>query len=541
MEASKKKSVVVLLGLAFLLGIILLVLSNISNRQITKQKATGSGLVTVALTPATKTLAPGESVDVSVVATATSPVSLITTSVNIEYQASLVSISNPACGDGLTGISPSATGGTISINCYKNQAGSPSVVVIPLAAGQSAVIGRFTVTAGTNIGTTSLVIGSAMLVDPLIVAGAETDVSGTVTGATYTIRQGVTNQTVTVSLNPSSGTLTKGTDNTINVVLTSSRAISFSGADIKINYNPNEIEAIFADNVNPLCATGLSNSNSINQSQGLINIVCFSPGGRVSLGTANYTLGGFKVRVKDSVAVGSVIALTISEATVTDESQVNYVGLTQSANYTVASGAQPTPTATPTPTVTLTPTPTGTPVPGEVRLAFSIKSQGIFDKRADQKVTVKVKKGTFEKLFTNVNLTADGAGVYSGYFTLDGVAPGSGYAIFVKGPRHLAKKFCENNQAKDKRCGETGAITLTTGMNPFNWTQIFMEGGDLPLANGGQNGVVNSADWNFIVSHFDSSAVADLAIADINLDGVVNVGDRLLLRNTLETKYEEDY
>jgi len=207
------------------------------------------------------------------------------------------------------------------------------------------------------------------------------------------------------------------------------------------------------------------------------------------------------------------------------------------------SGATATPggpTATPTVTGSPTATPT-TPPGGNPVLNFKIKFQGVTVKRADQKVKVIVKKGSLNKTFGDVSVVSDDNGIYSGSVTLTEVPAGGNYKIFIKGPKHLARKFCENNQAG--RCVGSGKVTLAAGANTFDFSKIVLEAGDLPNPSDSnkQDGVVNSVDYSLWKSRIGNEDADSLAVADVNFDGIVNfTGDWMLMRVTLETKYEEE-
>lgn len=178
---------------------------------------------------------------------------------------------------------------------------------------------------------------------------------------------------------------------------------------------------------------------------------------------------------------------------------------------------------------------------GSVTLNFKVKFQGVNARRSDQKVLVKVIKGETKITKPDVNVSPDDNGIYSGTTSFD-VPAGSGYTVFIKGPKHLAKKFCTDNQTA--RCNTaTGAITLANGANTFDFSKMALEPGDLPDPNndGEQDGVVNSVDVSLIVSRVTKNTAANIAVADVNFDGVLQWDDVTLVLNTLETKYEEDY
>lgn len=213
---------------------------------------------------------------------------------------------------------------------------------------------------------------------------------------------------------------------------------------------------------------------------------------------------------------------------------------TPTPTETITPQATNTPTPAPTATPVVTSTPTPTPLPNTPILNFKVKFQGIDSKRADQRIKVTVIGNDISKPFEDVTVKADDDGVYSGSVALNQVPAGS-YVLFIKGPKHLAKKLCKNNQ--EGRCGATDKLSLVIGNNDYDFSKTRLEGGDLPNPNNAmkQDGVVNSVDYELTKARLGSNSEENLRVADINLDGIVNTTDLTLLRNTLETKYEEDY
>lgn len=259
-------------------------------------------------------------------------------------------------------------------------------------------------------------------------------------------------------------------------------------------------------------------------------------------------ISGYACQKSDGTDLGYVSKITATDASGSShsfliespDSTPNKVVRVNFSPYGTTTTGTPIPTATggavgsPTPTVTPDPSQTAT-------LNFSVKFQGISQKRADQKVGVRVVKGDFEEEFTDINMVSNDSGVYTGSVVLTGVPVSGGYSIFIKGPKHLAKKFCTNGQTS--RCSGQGGLTLVAGANTFDFSKMALEAGDLPNPNssGAQDGVCNSVDYSLAKNRLGSSSSTDLAIADVNLDGVVNTIDSTLIRNTLEVKYEEDF
>lgn len=185
------------------------------------------------------------------------------------------------------------------------------------------------------------------------------------------------------------------------------------------------------------------------------------------------------------------------------------------------------------------PPPEGTPV-----LNFKITFAGVADSskvKEVPKVSVKIKKG-FDLVaeFADVALQPAEGAAFRGRLVLTGVDPGDNLTIYIKGPKHLARKFCQNNQTE--RCTGMGKISLKPGENNFDFTRLSLEPGDLPdpTKNMAQDGVVNSDDLSRLKLRLGKTDSSDLAIADLDFNGVVNTRDVVLFLQTLSTKYEEE-
>jgi hypothetical protein len=215
-----------------------------------------------------------------------------------------------------------------------------------------------------------------------------------------------------------------------------------------------------------------------------------------------------------------------------------------------------------------------TPAPSDTQIKLRIKFQGVLlanianDAWKTQPVSVTVIKQIadpqtnqgaqtiFSKSFDNVQVQAigeadaKGIAIWEGTVAATGVTAGEKYSILVKGPKHLQRKFCQNNpddrgeEGFPYRCLGAGSITLTSSENVLDFSKVLLQAGDLPDGTaGGQDGIVNSYDVSLVLNMIrngQSNMAADVAIADMDLNGVVNAKDRSYLIETLEEKYGDE-
>jgi hypothetical protein len=210
----------------------------------------------------------------------------------------------------------------------------------------------------------------------------------------------------------------------------------------------------------------------------------------------------------------------------------------------VSGGTSPTnPPATNPPgqQATNTPIPTNTPVPsGDAPVInFKVKFQGVTTKKPDQKVKIIIRKDDFEKVYEDIAVTSNDDGLYSGSFTAEGTAAGSGYTFYVKGGRHVAVKYIENNQSQRARYSDTGRITLAAGANNLDFSKLPLPYGDLPNPNDSmkQDGVINAVDYSLLKARLGNTGEQDIKVADCHFDNSINVACFLDMRINLETLY----
>lgn len=202
---------------------------------------------------------------------------------------------------------------------------------------------------------------------------------------------------------------------------------------------------------------------------------------------------------------------------------------------------------------TLTPTTTSS---GAITLNLKLKFQGIMDQpRNENQKTMKVKikvgggnlsqpistEGDFR--ITNMRNKDTEPFIWEGTFNLPSqVTPGSNYYILVKGPKHIQKRICDQNPNETSvgtyRCF-AGKITFQEGTNTFDFSKIYLLVGDLPV-NGAQDGVIDALDISYIRNNLGKTDPQVIAIADLNLDGIVDTQDYSGVIAALSIKTDEE-
>lgn len=201
--------------------------------------------------------------------------------------------------------------------------------------------------------------------------------------------------------------------------------------------------------------------------------------------------------------------------------------------------------------VTNTPTPTNTPIPtptgatGNITLNLKLKFQGITQKPQDQYNRMKVKitavssssQGNREADFVARDISDNKKGIWEGTVSLN-LIPGNGYKLLIKGPKHIQKKICVNNPSETHpgtyTCSD-GRITLNSGTNNLDLSNIYLSVGDLPP----QDGFVNSYDLALVRNNLGKTDAEALRLADLNLDGRVNTQDYSLIMEALAVRSDE--
>jgi len=215
--------------------------------------------------------------------------------------------------------------------------------------------------------------------------------------------------------------------------------------------------------------------------------------------------------------------MTITEGTITSPTTIDING----GGAIITSGA----------------TPTGGPTGNNV-LNLKMKFQGITSKPGDPRNTMDVKVrltgcGLSAAQEAVLKVTANDTGIWSGSvgFNLPACTTGTGYTVFLKGPRHIQRKICDATPTETSggtyRCSD-GKISIIAGQNNFDFSGILLLAGDVD-----QNGTVDSADISFVRNNLGKTDAAVLSKCDINLDGKCDTQDYSLVISALSVKVDE--
>ncbi|PJC83690.1 hypothetical protein CO006_00410 [Candidatus Roizmanbacteria bacterium CG_4_8_14_3_um_filter_35_14] len=196
-----------------------------------------------------------------------------------------------------------------------------------------------------------------------------------------------------------------------------------------------------------------------------------------------------------------------------------------------------------TPGITGAPNPTTTGgTSGNVNLNLKLKFQGISGKPADSQNSMAVKVKLKKEGETNPSeatgvFSADTSGVWSGKASFNLSSVSGKYLIYIKGPQHIQKKFCDSapseNNAGTYSCANAN-ISITVGDNNLDFSKVMVLSGDLD-----QNGVVDSVDISIVRNNLGKTDTATLTKADVNRDGRVDTQDFSLILAALAVRTDE--
>jgi len=339
---------------------------------------------------------------------------------------------------------------------------------------------------------------------------------------------------VKVSLVPSTKSVQPGETLTINIQLEAQEQVQIGTGGVDLQFDTN----FFSIQESSLSCNGnFLSTKIIGRVEGnKISLTCYklSPFPILTAGQ-KINLGSLQATVLPNASGQTQINFLRTEIVDNNYNDVSNTGT--GGNYTTGETSIPPTTPTPEATPTPTSTPTPTPPPGEVKIKFRVKFEGVYDKKGNQNVRLKIGKDqAILQELSDVILTSDDQGVYeSPLLTLSSaVTSGSNYYILIKGPKHLQVKFCQNS-GQSRPC-TNGMISLNNGENILDFTGYPLPGGDLPP----QDGIVNAMDAVAMVNCLFDSSSQCINKADLNFDGAVNTMDINIMNNTIYSRWEDE-
>lgn len=339
---------------------------------------------------------------------------------------------------------------------------------------------------------------------------------------------------VKLTLDPAGVSKNPGDSFEVKIYLEATQEVQIAVAGVDLNFDPQ----FFSINQNSLsCESFLSSPVVKSVSGNKISLSCYSIEGQTLSPGERQVLGTFTVTVLPDASGQTEISFARTEVPNFESYSEDLADEGTPASYTIINQS-----LSPTPTPISTPTPTPTPIitlnPNQVQLQFKIKFYGIYEKKPNQKVKVKIgKNNTVFQEYSQLEVTADDEGVYQLVQPLvlpANITPGENYFILIKGEKHLQSKFCLNS-GQNRPCRQE-KITLSEGINNLDFSNYPLLGGDLPP----QDGVVNALDAVNLADCLNKTDNACLTKADLNLDGIVNSLDINIMNNTIYTRWEEE-
>jgi CARDB len=188
-------------------------------------------------------------------------------------------------------------------------------------------------------------------------------------------------------------------------------------------------------------------------------------------------------------------------------------------------------------------TPTPTPTPAPQTMTFALKLGGVTDGSAEgAKISVKFQKrdGATTQLSQPLVLHHTSNGIYEASVVLNNPMPaGTQFRLLIKGEKHIAVKFCRQ-VGQTAPCGDDEYITASNSLvYGADLTGIPLPPGDIYQ----QDGKADASDFEKIMTLMNTSCSsltdAQKMTADLDYNGCVNVRDAFLMRQTLQTRYDE--
>lgn len=153
---------------------------------------------------------------------------------------------------------------------------------------------------------------------------------------------------------------------------------------------------------------------------------------------------------------------------------------------------------------------------------FKVSFEGVNTCLADQSVNVLVRQVETgeQESYPGVLLSCDDQGIFSGFIKVLGVSSVKDLDVYVKGPKHLARKYLSDN----------------------NYPSVLLLVGDLPDPDqkNTQDGVANSFDFSLVKSRIGKNDAKSLAVADVNFDLMVDQTDLALVSQAVKDQLVDE-
>jgi len=351
---------------------------------------------------------------------------------------------------------------------------------------------------------------------------------------------------VNVTYTPATVTSAKGANFNFGVNLVAENSKKISGVDLQIKYGNGTSNPVDYQNFQTTPENYFDDKIIEKAENGVVHLVLVAKKADENLVSGVLINLGFKAGNSDSTSPINLVPNANQVVGPTQNQQYEVVLPTTAGSVTVGNGSAVTPSVTP-PSGTPSTTPPDT---GNAKINFKVRFQGITDRPSaaqtmvakvtikKQQVVVDEKNVTFTYDAAATNPTDKGQWYGTGNFN---AAAGSGYTIYIKGPKHIQKKICDASPTEaagaegSYRCS-AGSLTIADGEQTFNFSKIMLLAGDLPV----QDGVVNSYDISLVRNNLGKTDADVLAKADINLDGRINTQDYSLIIFTLSMRTDEE-
>jgi parallel beta-helix repeat protein len=190
----------------------------------------------------------------------------------------------------------------------------------------------------------------------------------------------------------------------------------------------------------------------------------------------------------------------------------------------------------------------GTPPPTVRPFQVLLKLKGVEGEDANlANVTVRfvsnVLNYTLGYVTESLPIVYEGNGVYRlpfGVWSTD-LPASNDYSVVIKGEKHLAIRFCLAS-GQNEHCTGAGKILIPEDpSSPINldFTGVPLEPGDLYQQDGKANGNDFTKVIDLLSKPCSELTDQEKLIGDLDYNGCVNIRDAFLMRQTLETRYDE--